>query len=346
MTDMNPLCQYVQENDISSMAKFLEKNPNSPLVNEDCNIKNLIPFGNGISADVIFGNNVPLLMFAVLKDSQQIVHLTVEKSNVLEIDSTGQYGDTSLIASSLLGDFNSVKLLVDHGASVNKGDEHDNTPLHKVALGTHFTTLTGRIQSDYIQNYLKIAKYLLDNKADINAVAHGEGQPDGAPINVAMHYNFSDMVELFVKRDADLTIKDDYEGRIPLCEIPLRFNEDKAKELLEYAEQNVCAEACSADDIASYDQACKNYVVRECTAMEKMSKIGGIAKEIVEASLKIALFVGAITFPSALCCCGTGYGKAMLPAGLVGLAGVAFGAGYGRYQEIEDTFFDCNVVES
>ncbi|NRA73409.1 MAG: ankyrin repeat domain-containing protein [Rickettsiales bacterium] len=269
MTDRKLLCQYVQEDGIKSMGAFLLDHPNSELINERCNITNMITLGNGISADVVFGTELPPLLFATAKDNEQMMHAILENSNVVEIDAVGIYGDTSLIISALYGNFYGTRLLLEYGADVNLGDEHNNTALHKVASGSNFREVTAT--SYYSQDYINTAELLLSNGAKIDAIAYGEGQPDGAAINVAVKYKNFDMVRLLSENNADVTIQDS-NGKIALCEISKSFNIDEATSLIQFTditykdpicnpiiEGNICLV-----DANYYEQICNNGLSSKC----------------------------------------------------------------------------------
>ncbi|WHA05240.1 ankyrin repeat domain-containing protein [Candidatus Bandiella numerosa] len=277
MINTTILCQYIKEDDYASMTEFLVNNPNSTLINEMCYIKNLIPLNNGIYADTIFGETVSPLFFAVAKNNEQMSHIIVKLSNLLEIDSTGVYKDTALMVSSLYGNFNITEMLIDNSASVTLVDEHGNTALHKVALRAKFADVTGATCCR--EDYIEIANLLLNNGANIDAIAHGNGQPDGAPINIAINYRDFNMTEFLLKKGADTTIQDT-NGKTALCEITKKFNVDEAKNLIQYSDFTYTYPFCNLIEkdtcqveTNNYQKICNDDLSSKC---KEHHSIGGI----------------------------------------------------------------------
>ena len=87
------------------------------------------------------------------------------------------------------GNIKEIKTYVEKGGDINKkSDPFGHTPLY---IATYY-------------GYIDIAKYLVENNADVNAQAK-----DGTtPLMCSAIYNFPEITEILIAANADLNIKD------------------------------------------------------------------------------------------------------------------------------------------
>jgi ankyrin repeat protein len=90
-----------------------------------------------------------------------------------------------------------ITLLLDHGASADAANENGETPLHEVAQGRN----------------VRVARVLLDHKANIRAVRKGTG---AEPLHEAAAHGSPKMVALLLDRGADINSRQQSDGRTAL----------------------------------------------------------------------------------------------------------------------------------
>eukprot|EP00057_Strongylocentrotus_purpuratus_P025738 XP_011680212.1 PREDICTED: transient receptor potential channel pyrexia-like [Strongylocentrotus purpuratus] len=120
-------------------------------------------------------------------------------------------GQTALHVASGFGNFEAVKLLLDHHAEIDTKDNQESTPLHNARrmandestpLHLAVAEFTGDPDLDFLNN-AKCVEHLLDKGADINA-------PDVVgytPLIFAVANSVYDCAEILISRGADMDAK-------------------------------------------------------------------------------------------------------------------------------------------
>ena len=113
----------------------------------------------------------------------------------VDINATGEDGDTALHLASLHGKVDVAKELLGRGANPNVRDGDDSTPLHDCSAG----------------GYRDIAYYLLDRGADVNA-QDGDGD---TPLHLACNGDHAAVADLLIQRGASMNVKNGA-SRLPI----------------------------------------------------------------------------------------------------------------------------------
>ena len=126
----------------------------------------------------------PLLAMAITLQCSKCVELLVAK----DLDRAAYTG--ALQDMAILGDVNSVRMMLDHGADVNAADPLGRTPL-MYAVG-----------SDVLP--IDVVKLLIERGADVNAIdRHKQGGDTGVSVlDIARWHGDTPIVELLIKSGA------------------------------------------------------------------------------------------------------------------------------------------------
>lgn len=135
--------------------------------------------------------------------------------------------DTPLIEAARRGHLDTVKVLVEGGADVNRQGEAWYGPLHCAAHGGHLETVEYLLEhgasvgvfeghdrplnSAAQAGHVHIAKVLLGHGADVNA----QGVDGGSPLENAVSYGRIEMVKFLLTNGAQVNVRGIY-GRTPL----------------------------------------------------------------------------------------------------------------------------------
>ncbi|HFE39552.1 MAG TPA: ankyrin repeat domain-containing protein [Gammaproteobacteria bacterium] len=96
-------------------------------------------------------NNTPLMDAASNANSEQVKAMLA--TGDVDINKANRYGWTALMHAAKVGDLESVKLLVEKGATVDARDSNGWTPMMRAAQKGH----------------VEVVEYLIDKGADVNA---------------------------------------------------------------------------------------------------------------------------------------------------------------------------------
>ncbi|SFS67519.1 ankyrin repeat domain-containing protein [Paenibacillus sp. BC26] len=100
------------------------------------------------------------------------------------------------------GDLNKIRLFIENGVDINEKDVNGQTALMVAVMN----------------NYPAVVKYLLENKADVNA--YGIHTEDRNPINYASANGLLDVVKVLLEYEPNMKLLNIYGGTplIPACE--------------------------------------------------------------------------------------------------------------------------------
>ncbi|HBY06052.1 MAG: hypothetical protein UV38_C0002G0193 [candidate division TM6 bacterium GW2011_GWE2_42_60] len=104
--------------------------------------------------------------------------------------------DVPIFEAARLADFQQIKKLVENGALVNNKDTDGRSPLMVVVR-------TGNI---LIPERIKIAKYLIENGADVNAISND----NSTALHAAANAGTLDIIKLLVEKGANVNTEDIY----------------------------------------------------------------------------------------------------------------------------------------
>jgi hypothetical protein len=113
----------------------------------------------------------------------------------VDINATGEDGDTALHLACLHGKTEVAKLLLTRGANPNVRDGDDSSPLHDCSAG----------------GYRDIAYYLLDSGADANA----QDSDGDTPLHLACNGDHAEVADLLIQRGANMGVKNGA-NRLPI----------------------------------------------------------------------------------------------------------------------------------
>jgi len=188
------------------------------------------------------------LIDAVYEGDAKIVRKELGKG-VFNVNLADSSGDTLLCTAAMMGDPDTVRLLLDHGADVNLKDSHDGTPLHHASGRGHVSVVRlllekGALVDTFDQydstplyyacynGHWETAQVLLEYGADPNQsmVFHLVCSALSAPV-----------VRLLLEKGADPNKEDEY-GCIPLHAAAYKGKYENAMLLLD-AGADPCARA-------------------------------------------------------------------------------------------------------
>ncbi|KAJ8598511.1 hypothetical protein CTAYLR_001380 [Chrysophaeum taylorii] len=121
--------------------------------------------------------------------------LLTRRAAVVTSRSCAFWLSTAPTSISLNGRVEVARVLVEHGADVNKVGDDGSSPLH-------FASLNGRVE---------VARVLVEHGADVNKV----GDDGSSPLHFASWTGFFDVVRILVERGADVNLANKY-GHSPL----------------------------------------------------------------------------------------------------------------------------------
>lgn len=120
----------------------------------------------------------------------------------LPLDEKDLFGDTLLDIALNFADVEALKILLERNVDVNKINNHGNRPLHNLILLSEYKNL---------DDVLTCAELLLDNGASVLR----KNDMGETPVLSAIRGNYIEILELFIKRNLKLDLKDGY-GNGPL----------------------------------------------------------------------------------------------------------------------------------
>jgi ankyrin repeat protein len=119
------------------------------------------------------------------RDADTLAALVDEHDDLVR--ARGTNGNDLLGMAAATGELASVRLLLDRGADVNRGNDHGWTPLHQAAYS----------------NNIELARMLLDHDARTELEARGDG---GTPLVMALFWGHREVVELLGDEPRNLRV--------------------------------------------------------------------------------------------------------------------------------------------
>ena len=120
----------------------------------------------------------------------------------LPLDDKDLFGDTLLDIALNFADVEALKILLERNVAVNEVNRNENRPLHNLILSSEYKNL---------DDVLTCIELLLDNGASVLR----KNDMGETPILSAIRWNYVEILELFIKRNLKLDLKDSY-GNGPL----------------------------------------------------------------------------------------------------------------------------------
>ena len=120
----------------------------------------------------------------------------------LPLDDKDLFGDTLLDIALNFADVEALKILLERNVAVNEVNRNENRPLHNLILSSEYKNL---------DDVLTCIELLLDNGASVLR----KNDMGETPILSAIRGNYVEILELFIKRNLKLDLKDSY-GNGPL----------------------------------------------------------------------------------------------------------------------------------
>ncbi|ORY24721.1 ankyrin, partial [Neocallimastix californiae] len=144
-------------------------------------------------ANVNYENQLGItpLIHSILHRHERVVKLLLE--NGANVNSRNVFNNTPLIYAIRSGNARIVKLLLENGADVNTKDSFWNTPLMQA-----IETAT--------KDHFDVVEELIHQNAIINA----QGKNNRTALMIAAENGFIRMVKLLLKKNAKVTVKDNY----------------------------------------------------------------------------------------------------------------------------------------
>ena len=138
----------------------------------------------------------------------------------LPLDEKDLFGDTLLDIALNFADLEALKILLERNVDVNEVNRNGNRPLHNLILSSEYKNL---------DDVLTCIELLLDNGASVLR----KNDMGETPILSAIRGNYVEILELFIKRNLKLDLKDSY-GNGPLHIAAYSYNsnnEEKKKKI-------------------------------------------------------------------------------------------------------------------
>lgn len=201
-------------------------------------VKRLVE-NDGVKVETVNEYNVTPLHIAVKLNKLEVVQFLVTKgANVNAIDGCNR---TPLHIAAEQNNTEVAKFLVTNGANINALDQWQRAPLHNAAISGNlevvkflvangagvnnrmplndslqFTPLNGALSNNHINgalsnNHLKVAEFLIENHADVDAI----DQSKGTLLHKAVGASKLDVAQFLVKNGAKIDKKDN-EGQTVL----------------------------------------------------------------------------------------------------------------------------------
>ena len=135
----------------------------------------------------------------------------------LPLDEKDLFGDTLLDIALNFADVEALKILLERNVDVNKINNHGNRPLHNLILLSEYKNL---------DDVLTCAELLLDNGASVLR----KNDMGETPVLSAVRGNYFEILELFIKRNLKLDLKDSYgNGPLHIAAYSCNPNNEKKK---------------------------------------------------------------------------------------------------------------------
>ncbi|WP_341789097.1 ankyrin repeat domain-containing protein [Rickettsia endosymbiont of Lasioglossum villosulum] len=179
-------------------------------------INSLVEHNNKhVSGEIFSGYKTTALHCAAFHNHYKIVELLIERGAEINIEDSNNY--TAALRATQFGHYETVKLFIDKG----------------------FSDLEYLLFMAATNNYLKIAKLLIEHEADVN-------YNNGKILNELAYYDYAEMLELLIKNGAVVNHIDSSTNRIPLVKSIITNHDDDsddinpfAQYLLEYPNTNI-----------------------------------------------------------------------------------------------------------
>lgn len=141
----------------------------------------------------------------------------------LPLDDKDLFGDTLLDIALNFADVEALKILLERNVAVNEVNRNGNRPLHNLILSSEYKNL---------DDVLTCIELLLDNGASVLR----KNDMGETPILSAIRGNYVEILELFIKRNLKLDLKDSYgNGPLHIAAYSCNSNnEEKKKKYLNF----------------------------------------------------------------------------------------------------------------
>ena len=138
----------------------------------------------------------------------------------LPLDDKDLFGDTLLDIALNFADVEALKILLERNVAVNEVNRNGNRPLHNLILSSEYKNL---------DDVLTCIELLLDNGASVLR----KNDMGETPILSAIRGNYVEILELFIKRNLKLDLKDRYgNGSLHIAAYScISNNEEKKKKI-------------------------------------------------------------------------------------------------------------------
>ena len=147
-------------------------------------------------SDIYKDPNVPPLCAATILGLETVLLLQLE-SGVDLTESVMSDGRTALHTAVFLAQLEVIRILIDHGASVNSPDRFGRTPLSETVCSAYMTSEKRAVAA---------ARLLLDREADVDIQG---GMETTSTLMDAVEWGYPQLVELLLTYGADVHLRDD-----------------------------------------------------------------------------------------------------------------------------------------
>lgn len=209
------------------------------------------------------------------------------------------YKSTALHCAASKGHHKVAELLIDRGAEINIEDSSNYTAALRATQFGHYETVKLFIDKGFsdiedllfmaaTNNYLKIAKLLIEHGADVN-------YSNGKILNELAYYDYAKMLELLIRYGANVNHIDPSTNRTPLVKsIMINHNYDSeeinpfAQHLLEYPNTNFGVEMINSISNSVNESICnKIQSLAKCEQLYKKSNLEELYKFFKDCDLQV-----------------------------------------------------------